>query len=141
MTFQPDVLLLNVQHLNVDKINYFELEYLSEFKLNFLCLTETWSCAASVHSWHFDNFELNSFYCRSQFNGGGVAIWARSGLGVVSVDLNRFCRDKDIEICASKFCSRDIINVILICYRSPSDDVDVFLDVLYDVLDFCIVLM
>ena len=135
----PNYLLLNVRSLSVDKCNELEL-ILNAYSGNikFICLTETWATDTSISSFSFSNYSLVSYYCRKSVIGGGVAIWCAKGLNVQAIKLDHFCMDKNFEICGIS-CKLDSNNTLLLfsCYRSPTGDVSMFCDQLYNVLNLC----
>lgn len=81
---------------------------------------------------------LASSYSRNaEVKGGGVGIWIKKGLKYNNnINLKPFCIDKHSEFC---YCSLqdkyDKNFIVLNCYRSPSGDLDIFLDNLDCVLN------
>ncbi|CAH1958446.1 unnamed protein product [Acanthoscelides obtectus] len=52
-------MLLNVQCLNIDKVNQLQV-MVSDYKgVKFLCLTETWTTAKSLNDFVIENFQPN----------------------------------------------------------------------------------
>lgn len=132
--------MLNVQSLNNSKISCIEAEYVSVYNsLGFVCLTETWATRESLESLNIDNFYLSSYFCRTSCKGGGVGIWTRSGVESLVLNLDRYCQDKHFEVCASKILfenKSDGCAIILTCYRSPSGDLNIFLNSVSDLFDY-----
>ena len=122
----PDFLLLNVQSLNLEKINNIEIEYLSNSNIKFVCLTETWAKQDTINHLNFNNFYLSSNFCRENAKGGGVAIWINKEIESRILDVDRFCVEKSIELCAVCVRLCNISVIVLTCYRSPSADLNVF---------------
>lgn len=91
MIFNPDVLVLNVQSLNVQSVNSLEIDVSYFYQIHFLCLTETHCNNELIKIKHINNFSLSSYYCRNTFEKGGVAIYSRSSLNVKAIDLSQFC--------------------------------------------------
>lgn len=135
INFNPNILLLNAQSLNLNKIDNLYLDIYNYLNLNFLCFNETWANNDSINALHFSGYKLISFYCRTSFKGGGVAIWAKNGLEVNSIDLTPFCTEKHFEACALKWNDNNVNTLILNCYRSPSGDLNLFCDRIVDVLN------
>ena len=135
MSLNPDILSLNVQCLNSQTIDCLEVDINSYNNLKFLCLTETHARISSIYCTIIRNFSLASFYCRNYYEKGGVAIYAKSDLTVNKIDLDKFCIDKHIEICGISWKNNYKTTIILTCYRSPSGDLNIFFNVIYDVLD------
>nr|CAH7766711.1 unnamed protein product [Callosobruchus chinensis] len=59
-----------------------------------------------------------SFKVKS-FKGGGVGIWCKDSVEVKSIDLEKFCIEKSIEICGIIFENNGNKTAVLSCYRSP----------------------
>ena len=131
------MLLLNIQCLNARKMDDIFIDLQGFPNLFFMCLNETWSSEENIQLYKIENYSLISSYSRKICKGGGVAIWAKKCLKCKEININQFCRDKHIEICAiscNDF-SDTIKNVIVLnLYRSPTGDINIFLQVLNDVL-------
>nr|CAI5826578.1 unnamed protein product [Callosobruchus analis] len=54
LSFNPSIILLNVQSVNTCKFNSLVLQ---AENVNFICLTETWCTSLSISSFHHDNFK------------------------------------------------------------------------------------
>lgn len=136
LTFSPDFLLLNVQSLNIKKINHIEIDYLLSSKVKFVCLTETWAKCDTIKHLNFENFYLGSYYCRKNTKGGGVAIWVTQEIDASVLDVSRFCVERCIEICAIRVNLGKVPVIIINCYRSPSGDINVFLSKIDSLLNY-----
>ena len=76
---------------------------------------------------NLQNYLLRAHYCRKFFNKGGTCVYVRNNLKNSLVDLDRYCADKDIEVCAVHLnTNRDRICIISV-YRSPSGNFSTFL--------------
>jgi hypothetical protein len=82
-----------------------------------------------------DYYELGAVYCRNSFIKGGVCIFVHNSLTYSKINLDKFCIDQIIEICAVKLLSvrRNICIVAL--YRAPSGNFVQFLNLLDTVLN------
>lgn len=120
-----DLLLLNIQGLNQYKIDKLMSDY-CESDLKFLCITETWSLRDDVTNYNIPNYQLISFYGRTNYQRGGVAVWAKSNLNIECLSLNQYCIDKDIEICGLTWNFNSYKNILLVCYRSPNGNLNSF---------------
>ena len=49
-----------------------------------------------------DYFKSGSRYCRHEFKNGGVCIFIHEDLEFFSISLDKYCKVKDIEVCAVK---------------------------------------
>jgi hypothetical protein len=74
-----------------------------------------------------DHYKLGSKYCRHEFKNGGVCIFIHEDLDFFSISLDRYCKEKDIEVCAVKLNITPIQLIILAIYRSPSGNFTNFL--------------
>lgn len=135
--FDPEILLLNVQSLKSQAINLLEIDINYYDNINFLCLTETHSRADDIKLKHIDGFSLSSFFSRNLYEKGGVAIYSRSNLNVKRIDLDHFCVEKHFEICGIswKISATNLTTIILTCYRSPSGDINIYYDNIFNVLE------
>lgn len=135
--FDPKLLLLNIQGLNFSKIDELFM-CTSIFKnLNILCLTETHAKNNTISNLIIDDFELASLYCRTRHECGGVGIWLKSHMSFKKIDLFRFCQEKHIEICGVLVKNENNMDTIIIaCYRSPSGELSIFFDTLYEILNY-----
>lgn len=125
--FAPDLLLLNVQSLNYDKIDDLMLDVNDYPSLNFLCLTEIGNQPNLIEQISINGFSLSNYYCRQAFKSGGVGIWVNDKLHrnhiISSIDLQSFCIEKHFEACTVSITSNikgGLNLLILSCYRSPS---------------------
>jgi hypothetical protein len=49
-----------------------------------------------------DHFKLGSKFCRHEFKNVGVCIFIREYLDFCTISLDKYCKEKDIEVCAVK---------------------------------------
>ncbi|CAH1989098.1 unnamed protein product [Acanthoscelides obtectus] len=59
IAFQPNLILLNVQCLNIDKVNHLHGMVSDYARVKFFCLTETWATAESLNNFVIENFQPN----------------------------------------------------------------------------------
>ncbi|CAH1961653.1 unnamed protein product [Acanthoscelides obtectus] len=136
IAFQPNLILLNVQCLNIDKVNQLHVMVSDYARVKFFCLTETWATAESLNNFVIGNFQLVSSYFRSSYKGGGLVIYCRNDVVAKPIDVSQFSLDKNIELCAIQFSNGGIRSIIILCYRSPSGDMKIFHDNLNRALNF-----
>lgn len=136
-----DILSLNCQSLNQEKANLITEEYLVNFRIKFLCFSETWLNASNIKYIYFDDFKITSNYCRSVSRGGGVGIWCHKNIEAEPLKLPIECSEKDFEVCgvkvySSKVCGKGKLrSVILNFYRSPKSDFVLFCEKIIYLLD------
>jgi exonuclease III len=100
-----------------------------------MCLTEHHLKDYEIDNLPIDRFKLGSKFCRHKFKNGGVCIFIREDLDFVTVSLDKYCKEKDIEVCALKLNLTFIKLIILAIYRSPSGNFTNFLKNLDSVLN------
>ena len=69
---------------------------------NIMCLTEHHLKAYEIDNLPTDHFKLGSKFCRHEFKNGGVCIFIYEDLEFFSILLDKYCKEKDIEVCAVK---------------------------------------
>jgi len=69
---------------------------------HFICLTEHHLKETEIIKISFEGYTLTTGYCRKISLGGGVRIFINKNLAYQSIDLNQFCCEKTLEICAVK---------------------------------------
>jgi hypothetical protein len=69
-------------------------------------------------------------------DGGGICIYVPESIYFTPINLSKFCKDKEIEICAIKLYQFAINMCVLSIYRSPSGNFSKFLDSLDSVPNF-----
>ena len=98
--------------------------YLSEHHMNHLELQQTF----------LDNYKLGNSYCRSFYKNGGACIFVQESLRYLKIDLEKYCKDKDFEICAIKIHFNTKSAYIIATCRAPSGKYDLFLSKLDTIL-------
>jgi exonuclease III len=63
---------------------------------------------------------------------GGVCIFAQHGLECSKVDVNKYCKDQDIEICMLNLNTTFSRLHIMVVYRAATSDFNLFLNKLDD---------
>lgn len=132
----PNLVLLNINTINVDKVNILLTEIWNYKNLKFLCLVEIGVKEDNLKNLNMTGFSLKSFYCRPNKHCGGVAIWARDGIIVKPLDLSSFCIEQHFEVCAISYVYNKRDNLLLNCYRSPSGDINVFFNKISEILNY-----
>ena len=67
-----------------------------------LCLTEHHLRDYEINSTCIKYYNLGAKYCRKSCKYGGVSIFVYEGLLFLTFELDGFCRDQDLEVCAVK---------------------------------------
>ena len=85
---------------------------------NIMCFTEHHLKDYEIDNLRIDHFKLESKFCRHKFKNGGVCIFIHEDLEFFSISLDKYCKEKDIEVCAVKLHITPIQLIILAFYRS-----------------------
>jgi hypothetical protein len=83
-----------------------------------------------------DSYNLGASYCRTLHAKGGVCILVQDGVKFTSLDLTKFCKDKDFEACACKIYLNSKRICIIALYRAPSGNFDMFVKMLDNILKY-----
>jgi hypothetical protein len=67
-----------------------------------LCPSEHHMKHLELQRSHFDNYILGASYCRTMYEKGGVCIYVQESLNYVRLGLEKYCQDKNFEVCAIK---------------------------------------
>jgi hypothetical protein len=70
---------------------------------------------------------LAAKYCRNTSKSGGVCIYVHESLSFTSIDLERFCKEHEFEVCAVKLYLMSITYCIISVYRSPTRKIPILL--------------
>lgn len=101
-----------------------------------LSVTEHWKTEEQLKAHNITNFELATYYCRGLHQHGGVAIYVKKGTKYrVQLKINKMTKCKVFE-CVAVECSvlGNIVRVVSV-YRPPRGAIDVFYEVLEDLLE------
>jgi exonuclease III len=99
------------------------------------CLNEHHLKNYEIENLPIDHFKLGSKFCRHKFKKGGVCIFIREDLDFFTISLDKYCKEKDMEVCALKLNLTSIKLIILAIYRSPSGNFTNFLKNIDSVLN------
>jgi exonuclease III len=101
-----------------------------------LCFTEHHLKNNEICNIPINSYKLGSYHCRELCKGGGVCIYVHESMYFTTINLSRFCKDTEIEICAIKLYQFSTNMCVLSIYRSPSGNFSKFLDSLDSVPNF-----
>ncbi|CAH1997385.1 unnamed protein product [Acanthoscelides obtectus] len=105
-------------------------------KPDIFCVSEHWLQRNDINSVVLDNYLPISHSSRTEFRGGGTAIFVNSDLTVESLRANTECIEKDCEYCISQFTLNNKHYIVICIYRSPTGNLDLFLSTLDEVLNY-----
>ena len=121
---------LKILHQNVRVLNRKTEEFLfslAEINPQIICVTEHHRSLEEINICDFGQYTLRAKYCRRLFKYGGVTILTHRNLISKEIDLNKYCSEKDLEICAIKVKLKSTTLLILCVYRSPKGNFSYFL--------------
>ena len=130
--------LFKIFHQNIRGLKSKVDELLNSLSLDYphiMCLTEHHLKDYEIDNLPIDYFKLGSKYCRHKFKNGGVCIFIHEDLEFTNISLDKYCKEKDIEVCAVKLNINFTKLTILAIYRSPSGNFNTFLKNLDSVLN------
>lgn len=136
LVFNPNIILLNINTISLDKVNLLQEEICNYPNLDILCLVEIGVKIELVNNIHIDNYKLISYYCRPSKKCGGVGIWSKENLDTKKMNVNVSSVEQHFEYCAISFKRNSTNTIIINCYRAPSGDVPLFFEKITDVLNF-----
>jgi len=128
---------LTVYHQNLRGLRGKVMKLLSQLYPAFphiICFSEHHMKHLELYRSHFDNYKLGGSYCRTIYEMGGVCIFVQGSLNYIRLDLEKYCQDKDFEVCAVKIHLDTKSVCIIAIYRAPSGNFDLFLSKLDAVL-------
>jgi hypothetical protein len=83
---------------------------------------------------NIDSYKLGANYCRTLNGKGGVCIYTHTSLRIVNINLNKYCKEKDFEVCAVKLNLSSNKLCIITIYRAPTGNIDTFITKLDTIL-------
>ena len=129
--------ILTIYHQNIcgikSKINEFSIT-ISEIKPHIICLTEHHLKDIGSNSTYLLNiprYKLGAIYSRTSMRGGGVCIFVQEEIDYTDIDLQRYCKEQDLEIVAIKIKYLRTCFSIYCLYSMPSGNIEYF----YEQLD------
>ena len=127
----------SIYHQNIRSLRDKHQEVLSHLFPNLpqvICFTEHHLKAHELQNIHMEQYTLGAQFCRTNHAQGGVVIYTRNSLNAAPIDLSKYCKEKDIEICAVKTKIQSSVLYIIAVYRSPSGNFNLFLATIEAVL-------
>ena len=94
---------------------------------NILRITKHHLRHEELAAFHVENYVLGSSYCRQLKLKGGVCIFVQNNLRFTPLNVDEYCVDQDIEVCAIHLHSTHNKLCILAIYRSPQGNFNTFL--------------
>ena len=82
----------------------------------------------------FDNYKLGVSYCRTLYEKEGVCIFVQESLRYVKIYLEKYCKEKEFEVCAVKIHFNVKCACIIAIYRASTGNFDLFISKLDTIL-------
>jgi hypothetical protein len=67
-----------------------------------MCLNEHHLKDYEIDNLPIDHFKLGYKFCRHELKNGGLCIFIHEHLHFFSISLDKYCKEKDIEVCSVK---------------------------------------
>jgi hypothetical protein len=100
-TFNLDSNAFTIHHQNICGLKGKTDELISSMSPNLphiLCLSEHHIKHTKFDQINIEGFKLCTAYCRRAMKRGVVCIFIQKGLEYSKIDVNKYCKDQDIEI-------------------------------------------
>jgi exonuclease III len=131
-----DNLIINHQIIKGISNKVDELPNLWTMRLpHILCYSQHHQKDTEIDCISINSYKLGSCYFRKPCKNGGVCILVHDSLQYTPINLNKFCMDQEIEVCAIKLHQYPSNICILSTYRSPSGNFTHFLNFLESILN------
>jgi hypothetical protein len=122
---------LSIYHQNIrglkGKINEFLLLVPTEAP-HLICLTEHQIHDFDLNPPYMPMYKLGAIYSRSILKGGGSCIYIHENIIFSKLNVQCYCREKDLEIVAIKFKFNKTNFIVYCIYRVPTGDLQYFLN-------------
>jgi hypothetical protein len=117
----------NIRGLGSNKLDELFVSLLAN-PPHIICLTEHNLRSNEIDTIALTNYSLGPKFCRNTFKNGGVCIFTYETIQFTYINLDEFCKEKNLEVCAVKlhFLSCEIC--IITIYRSPFTNFQYFID-------------
>jgi hypothetical protein len=99
-----------------------------------ICLTEHHLNILVKTFVNIEGYTIGAQFCRVSYEKGGVIIYVHNSLQYTNIDLSKYCKEKNIEICSLKLIINSLNIFIITIYRAPSGNFNYFLQQLDNIL-------
>jgi len=100
-----------------------------------LCLTEQHLRQFQLQLITIDNYVLGAEFSRQSFlKGGGVCIFIQKNIPFSIINVEKFCKDKELKACAVKLDFLSYKICVITVYRSPISNFRYFINELDDII-------
>ena len=123
----------NIRGLAINKIDDISV-YLNMSPIQVLCTSEHHLDMNEIETLRLLNYNLIAKFCRNTFKKGGVCNFTHETIQCSSINLSKFCREKDLEIRAIELHLQFYKLCIMTIYRAPTGDFQYFICTLEKIL-------
>jgi hypothetical protein len=106
----------NIRGLNLSKLD--ELSISSLGSSHIVCLSEHHLRVTALDTIPLSGFKLGARFCRSTLRNGGVCIYVCEIIHFTNIDVEKYCIEKDIEICATRLHLQAYEICVIAIYRA-----------------------
>jgi hypothetical protein len=99
-----------------------------------LCFSEHHFKNFKLDQISIDGYKLVAAHSRQVLKGGDVCICIQNNLECTNIEVDKYCKEQDIEVCMIKLTSTLHNIPIMTVYRAPSGNFNLFLKRLDDIL-------
>jgi hypothetical protein len=92
-----------------------------------LCFSEHHLKHSELGQINIEGFKLCTAHCKQTIKKGGVCIFIPDSLEYSMIDVNKYCKDQDIEICMLNLKTVSFSSHIMVVYRAPTGNFIFFL--------------
>jgi hypothetical protein len=114
---------LKIYHQNIYGLKYKINELLGSLYSNLphiICISEHHIKYPEINNIVMENYMIGASFCRHYATKGGTCIFILNNLKFDRVNLNKYCTDFDIELCAVRIQNESSYIYVLSVYRAPS---------------------
>ena len=128
---------ITVLHQNIYCLKRKTHELISSISPNFLhvlCFSEHHLKDFELDQISIDGYKLAATHSRKILKGGGVCIFIQNTLECTTIKLDKYYNEKDIEVYMLKLISVSHYSLLMVVYRAPSGNFNLFLKRFGDIL-------
>jgi hypothetical protein len=93
-----------------------------------LCFTEHHMYWEEIQQFSMNDYKLATYFCRTSYDKGGVCMYAHKSLEIESIDIENYCKEKDMEACAITLNLNSTHICIITTSRVPSVNFNFFIN-------------
>jgi exonuclease III len=120
--------------INLRKQSHKLLGHLYSVLPHVMCLTEHHVNILEKTYVNIEGYTIRAQFCRVLYEKGGVIIYVHNSLQYTNIDLSKYGKEKDIEICAVKLIINSLNMFTIAIYRAPTGNFKYILQKLDNIL-------